>query len=87
MNTKSFVLTITNYWAQTGAQNPLSCYNNHTNPEHGPEDDGVGGVLEPPGPGRHPEVQEAEAGDHPVTGEILKIQQMPLRVVQGDPVN
>ena len=60
---------------------------NHHYPEHGPEDDGVGGVLEPPGPGRHPEVQEAEAGDHPVTGEILKVQQMPLRVVQGDPVN
>ena len=44
-------------------------------------------MLEPPGPGRHPEVQEAEAGDHPVTGEILKVQQMPLRAVQGDPVN
>ena len=67
----------------------MSCYinQNHYYPEHCPEDDGVGGVLEPPGPGRHPEVQEAEAGDHPVTGEILKIQQMPLRVVQGDPVN
>ena len=44
-------------------------------------------MPQPPGPGGDPEVQEAEAGDHPVPGEVLKVQEVPLRVIQGDPVN
>ena len=47
----------------------------------------VDSVPQLPGPGGDPEVQEAEAGDHPVSREVLKVQEVPLRIVEGDPVN